>query len=546
MRLRFHTTPLFLLVLCFAGLHAQSVVATLPDTLFLGTLKIGESHTLMLSIQNTTSESAYVYEPSFQDSYEYASVDYKISPTGNQSLAVGSSLDYSFRFTARHNMPLHAWITVRVFSGCREFSKNIVVIGSCEAEAAYSFTNNIEYSVLYDSLHAHVDNHTNLTYKPAREMMFGKADNVNDSVECIYTGKKLYTTGIPPNGEFNTEHSWVQSRGSSTDPNHSDVNHLYPTNPNANSIRANYPFGKVQKVWKDAGGGSRLGFAATGDTVFEPRDVSKGNIARSMFYYLVRYGNVTGYYTSPYNMDADLRAWNSLDPPDNRERARCDTITVYQKKQNPFVYHPEFAERMDFIQTAHSAVLRTSQHQIIFDPAADSASWDWPVVNTGPDTVALSTLLSDIPSVSFDSPDSSLQLLPHSTAMVHLHYRNNGSLPQGIHVIAGSAAHGSAHVDLLACTAVDVPQSTTSTPDVRPQPMDDCSTVRLGSGLIAPQEVALFTMRGQRLSSLQQRVEHVGNEWLVNVSSSDCGSEHIVIVRALMNGRSITRIIVRP
>ncbi|MFM8437832.1 MAG: endonuclease I family protein, partial [Candidatus Kapaibacterium sp.] len=224
-----------------------------------------------------------------------------------------------------------------------------------------------EQSKLFDTLRSRVTGHTSLGYKAAREVMFGKADNVSDSVECIYTGKKLKTAGIPPNGEFNTEHSWPQSFGSSAEPNKSDIYHLYPTNPNANSMRANYPFGMISKVWKDATGGSRLGFTATGDTVFEPRDVAKGNIARGLFYYFLRYGNLFNYYQSPYAMDADLRRWNEQDPPDAQERRRGDTIAAYQGKRNPFIDYPQFIERMEYVPVNRSAMTIVPAVQTVGD-----------------------------------------------------------------------------------------------------------------------------------------------------------------------------------
>jgi deoxyribonuclease I len=290
----------------------------------------------------------------FKQLHTYEAVRFSSNLTGKeiQSFStISEKVDLEFL----HNVGVRGCIILTLNDGVSQHRQLVPIsvnVTMPPDKQAYAYTDNLEYDTLYSALQAKVINHTSLGYKNGREVMFGKADNINDTVECIYTGRKLRTLGIPPNGEFNTEHTWVQSRGSSNEPNRSDINHLYPTFPNANSIRANYPFGNVATLWRDAGGGSRLGFTATGDTVFEPRSVSKGNIARSIFYYLVRYGNVTGYYNSPYYMDTPLRQWNKLDPPDDRERRRADTITAYQGKRNPFVDFPVFVERLNFLGPA--------------------------------------------------------------------------------------------------------------------------------------------------------------------------------------------------
>lgn len=81
---------------------------------------------------------------------------------------------------------------------------------------------------------------------------------------------------------------------------------------------------------------------ADGIVVFEPRDDHKGDVARAMFYMSVRY-----WWVIPDEMEAALRDWHTLDPPDDDERARNDRIQEAQGNRNPFVDRPEAVDEID-------------------------------------------------------------------------------------------------------------------------------------------------------------------------------------------------------
>lgn len=91
-------------------------------------------------------------------------------------------------------------------------------------------------------------------------------------------------------------------------------------------------------------------------TVFEPIDEFKGDIARALLYFAVRYENTVDGYTSfdMFNGTEDqvfhnwaievLLDWHyNVDPVDDRERARNDEAYNFQGNANPFVDHPEYA-----------------------------------------------------------------------------------------------------------------------------------------------------------------------------------------------------------
>ncbi|MGQ9819849.1 MAG: endonuclease I family protein [Candidatus Kapaibacteriales bacterium] len=210
------------------------------------------------------------------------------------------------------------------------------------------FTFNLFDEELKIALSNYLANHTSLGYKLARQKMFETIDDLgNDTIECVYTGRKIVTQTIPNVNidHFNTEHTWPQETFDSQEPMRSDLYNLYPTDEYANAKRANYPFGIVtsNKMWEN--GGSILGRNSLGQIVFEPRNQHKGNVARSIFYFIIRYKQNYGDFLDSIQEDI-LRNWNIIDPVDEREKQRNDSIAFYQGKRNPFIDHPEFVERI--------------------------------------------------------------------------------------------------------------------------------------------------------------------------------------------------------
>lgn len=213
--------------------------------------------------------------------------------------------------------------------------------GSDCGRCYYPGTEGLKNQALKDRLYQLISNHHSLGYDSAREKMFTEIDNKDGLVECVYTGFKIKTDTIPDPNIMNTEHTWPQSRGAGSEPARSDLFHLFPTKSEANSRRGNYPFGTVVKViWSD--GGSKLGTNSKGETVFEPRDVHKGNVARAMFYFSIRYR-----LPIDNEQEAELRKWHWYDPVDSDEINRCNLINKYQNNRNPFVDWPQFVNDID-------------------------------------------------------------------------------------------------------------------------------------------------------------------------------------------------------
>ncbi len=204
--------------------------------------------------------------------------------------------------------------------------------------------------------------HKSIGYNAARVVLLGKMYLIQDgksySVKDVYCAKE-YTANdfksgqgpgpnvIPDNSVINIEHTWPQSKFStalSKEMQKSDLHHLYPTDSKMNSLRGNYPFGEVVRETKETycKSGASFGDPSHGaGPVFEPPTDHKGNVARSIFYFSVKYD-----MTIDPNQEATLKKWNSQDPVDEQELDRNEEIFKIQGSRNPFIDYPELANQI--------------------------------------------------------------------------------------------------------------------------------------------------------------------------------------------------------
>ncbi len=207
-------------------------------------------------------------------------------------------------------------------------------------EVDYSRANKLLNRDLKQELYNMVKGHTSLGYDKARGKMFGEIDNENGYVKCVYTARLVKTTGIPNGNDMNTEHTWPKSLGAENEPAKSDLHHLFPTDSETNSRRSSYPFGMVVTMqWSK--GGSVLGKNEKGQTVFMPREEHRGNVARALFYFSIRYNLAIA-----NDYEAVLKRWHVEDPVDSKEIQRNEEISRYQKNRNPFIDHPEYVSQI--------------------------------------------------------------------------------------------------------------------------------------------------------------------------------------------------------
>lgn len=185
---------------------------------------------------------------------------------------------------------------------------------------------------LKDALLQIVRNHVSVGYQRAQDLIFSDIDNKDGFVECVYTGRKLKTSVEPNASNMNLEHTWPQSKGA-VGIAKCDLHHLFPTDSKSNNIRDSNPFGYVDNATWESGG------SKTDKEVFEVRPEQRGDTARAMFYFSIRYGKKID-----SEQEAALKRWHKEDPVDSKEMKRNDRIQNFQNNRNPFVDKPEFVD----------------------------------------------------------------------------------------------------------------------------------------------------------------------------------------------------------
>ena len=202
--------------------------------------------------------------------------------------------------------------------------------------------------------------HTYHSYSDARRVLFGdiflteiKGEYAIRGIYCdkyylssdFPSGKGLGPKKIPDPKIMNTEHSWPQSKFSnrySRDLQKSDLLILYPVNSRVNSARSNHPFAEVPNSKLTICSASKMGpIDDTGIKYFEPADAIKGDIARSLFYFSIRYEKAIDSVQEYF-----LRKWHQEDPVDEFEMDRNKTIYDYQGIRNPFIDHPSLVQQV--------------------------------------------------------------------------------------------------------------------------------------------------------------------------------------------------------
>jgi hypothetical protein len=203
-------------------------------------------------------------------------------------------------------------------------------------------------------------------YLAAKKYMFSVADNAGcgggPGVTCLYS--QVCAKGTSEHGEdykevgdqngddfvdsdgMNAEHSWPQSFFNQALPMRADLHHIFPTFMKPNNSRGSEPFAMVSRPDYATNSGSKLGSEG-----FEPANAAKGDIARAILYFVVRYYDVNirdgvsykDFWTSRVPMFLD---WDRQDPPDAAEKRRNDFIAKFQGNRNPFVDDVTLAGRV--------------------------------------------------------------------------------------------------------------------------------------------------------------------------------------------------------
>jgi endonuclease I len=405
---------LFVLTALAGIVFAQEIVLT-PSAIRFDTVLVNSRDSIAFRIRNSGNDTLRVADiNAHKSAFTIRDTAFVVLPDDSVSVRL--------YFQTNHNVTWTDAVLIEN-SGARG-TIVLPVRGTAKyADASYATTQGLWENELKSQLLTLVNNHTVLGYNAGRDRMFETIDDPTnvDTIECVYTGRKVYarTRTEAQNQNFNTEHSWPQSTFGSADPMVSDIFHLFPVDETANSQRSNYPFGPVVSniIWQV--GGSKLGRNPNGQTAFEPRDVHTGDVARAMFYFLIRYPNNYGSFMDA-NQEFYLRQWYRSDLVSQKEILRNNAIATYQGKRNPLVDHPEFIDRISYFR---STVPPQLQPDIVVSPTnlqfravafGDSSDFRLTIVNHGKADLAVSSValqtstpalrILDVPiSVSVDS-----------------------------------------------------------------------------------------------------------------------------------------------
>ena len=225
----------------------------------------------------------------------------------------------------------------------------------------YSSANGKSGSELKTALSNLIYNHTQVSSYTDLPRYFQRTDVYPNSNRWwdMYSNEPLYA---PSFSGLNREHSFPKSwwGGLTTTPAYTDLNHLYPSEMAANQAKSNYPLATVSQSTFD-NGVVKVGYAVAGQgggaaRVFEPADEYKGDFARTYFYMVTCYQNLTWNKSYMWMLQQNvyptltpwaqqlLLKWHREDPVSQKELDRNEEVYKIQNNRNPFIDYPQLVE----------------------------------------------------------------------------------------------------------------------------------------------------------------------------------------------------------
>ena len=222
------------------------------------------------------------------------------------------------------------------------------------------------YDALYD---AYKTSDTDIFYENDNSVLDMYSENPNGSDPYNYQ-HRIRNCGNynSENDCYNREHIFPQGFFNKQTPMRTDIHHVVPSDGSVNGRRSSYPFGEVSSASWTSMNGSKVGsntFSGFSGTVFEPLDEFKGDIARMLLYFAVRYEDeVTDNSWDAHNSSVSnplngtnnqvyedwyiklLYKWHNNDPVSTRETVRNNEAFKFQGNRNPFIDHPEYVTQI--------------------------------------------------------------------------------------------------------------------------------------------------------------------------------------------------------
>ena len=426
-----------------------------------------------------------------------------------------------------------------------------VIVSGRIPDSRYNTTYNKWDSELKSALSTIISNHTSISYEDARVELFGYIANESGQVRCVYTNEWYSCSpGNTPNWNLiNTEHTWPQSMGAEGIAK-SDLHHLFPTDSQANSIRGNYPFGEVVNAsWQE--GGSKKGSDIGGNTVFEPRDDHKGDTARALFYFSLRYNNPSNFLNSA-NQQMLLRDWYYEDPVSQYEIHRNQEIKEIQNKPNPFIEYPMLLDRI--ANLTHNVT--TPRFPEVFIPFTEynfpetelneTSTLYIPITNQGDNTLSISSINFTNPAYQVGDYPSTLEI--GDWGLIEVEFTPTAESPYSASMQVVS------NTDLYTVTLEGNGQVTANSNDAIaftnltisnfPNPFNEETTLRVHGLKQKSASIDIYNVKGQRVKTITNLDIKGGNSEVVWNGFDEDGknlSSGLYFVKINSNNQSVMK-----
>lgn len=242
-------------------------------------------------------------------------------------------------------------------------------------------------SALKSQLYTIIKNHTKISYGSSGTWgAFRDTDVRSDgTVWDIYTDDYVDMPNSGAASGMNIEHTFPKSWwGGSKNDAYCDIMHLMPVNSTVNSRRSNHPYAEVSsESWSNSRskvGSPKNGQGGGASTVFEPDDEYKGDLARTYFYMVTCYQNLSwqgnglltaanGTYPTLQDWAIDmLLDWHRNDPVSPKELDRNEAVYEHQGNRNPFIDYPDMVE---YIWGTMQSVEWTGEGGVLPPPSED-------------------------------------------------------------------------------------------------------------------------------------------------------------------------------
>ena len=231
--------------------------------------------------------------------------------------------------------------------------------------------------------------------------MYSEIPTGSDAYE--YTTANIIGSAGSEGLGWNREHMMPQSTFYSNYPMYSDLFYVVPTDARINQLRSNYPYGIVgSTIYYTFTNSSRIGNSAIpGSTytgrVYEPINEFKGDVARSLLYFAVRYEGKLGTFNFNNNANpasdtnpldgteersfdpayiAMLLQWHNQDPVSQKEIDRNNAVYNLQKNRNPFIDNPTWVNAI-WGQTPDAITPQTPMNLAVTQNSAYFATLNW-------------------------------------------------------------------------------------------------------------------------------------------------------------------------